>query len=287
MRSTKEKESYVAFLTLTQTDDDTAFRCLASHNWNLQSALEYYFLQVSSYNSASSSSSSSSSSASNTHNSNTSFQNLHSNHSSSSSKAMLASIDKKKIDALYARYREPSEPLKIGMDGVVRLLEDLQLDPGSRLVLLLAWKLRAAQQCEFSKEEFTNGMICLGCDSIDKLKHKLPSLEKEILDPTVFKDFYQFTFNYAKNSRQKGLDLDLALAYWNIVLEGRFKFLDIWSKFLKENHKRSIPKDTWNLLLDFATTVNEDLTNYDEEGAWPVLIDDFVEYARPLISQTI
>eukprot|EP00096_Caligus_rogercresseyi_P006562 TRINITY_DN230_c0_g1_i2.p1 TRINITY_DN230_c0_g1~~TRINITY_DN230_c0_g1_i2.p1 ORF type:complete len:290 (+),score=68.93 TRINITY_DN230_c0_g1_i2:119-988(+) len=208
-------------------------------------------------------------------------------HAQNQHHAMLASIDKKKIDALYARYREPSEPLKIGMDGVVRLLEDLQLDPGSRLVLLLAWKLRAAQQCEFSKEEFTNGMICLGCDSIDKLKHKLPSLEKEILDPTVFKDFYQFTFNYAKNSRQKGLDLDLALAYWNIVLEGRFKFLDIWSKFLKENHKRSIPKDTWNLLLDFATTVNEDLTNYDEEGAWPVLIDDFVEYARPLISQTI
>nr|ACO12293.1 DCN1-like protein 1 [Lepeophtheirus salmonis] len=129
--------------------------------------------------------------------------------------------------------------------------------------------------------------ILCRCDSIDKLKFKLPSLEKEIVDPHIFKDFYQFTFNYAKNSRQKGLDLDLALAYWNIVLEGRFKFLDIWSKFLKENHKRSIPKDTWNLLLDFATTVNEDLTNYDEEGAWPVLIDDFVEYARPIISKTI
>nr|ADD24554.1 DCN1-like protein 1 [Lepeophtheirus salmonis] len=198
-----------------------------------------------------------------------------------------SSIDRKKLESLYAKYKEASEPSKIGMDGVVRLLEDLQLDPGSRLVLLLAWKFKAAQQCEFSKEEFTNGMQNLGCDSIDKLKFKLPSLEKEIVDPHIFKDFYQFTFNYAKNSRQKGLDLDLALAYWNIVLEGRFKFLDIWSKFLKENHKRSIPKDTWNLLLDFATTVNEDLTNYDEEGAWPVLIDDFVEYARPIISKTI
>lgn len=47
-----------------------------------------------------------------------------------------------------------------------------------------------------------------------------------------FKDFYQFTFTFAKNPGQKGLDLEMAVAYWNLVLSGRFKFLDLWNTFL-------------------------------------------------------
>ena len=48
------------------------------------------------------------------------------------------------------------------MEGVIRLLEDLHLDPGSRLVLLLAWKCEAQTQCEFTQEEFNTGMTALG-----------------------------------------------------------------------------------------------------------------------------
>lgn len=28
------------------------------------------------------------------------------------------------------------------------------------------------------------------------------------------------------------LDLEMAVAYWNLVLSGRFKFLDLWNRFL-------------------------------------------------------
>ena len=43
------------------------------------------------------------------------------------------------------------------------------------------------------------------CDALDRLKQKCSTLEQEIRDPVRFKDFYQFTFNYAKNPGQKGL----------------------------------------------------------------------------------
>lgn len=43
------------------------------------------------------------------------------------------------------------------------------------------------------------------CDTTEKLKAVLPRLEQELKDSGKFKDFYQFTFNFAKNPGQKGL----------------------------------------------------------------------------------
>jgi len=47
-------------------------------------------------------------------------------------------------------------------EGTLRLLQDLKLQPDSRLVLIMVWKMRAATQCEFSKEEFQTGLLDLG-----------------------------------------------------------------------------------------------------------------------------
>jgi len=50
-------------------------------------------------------------------------------------------------------------------------------------------------------------MNCLlhSCDDFSKLRTRLPVLANEITDRAKFRDFYQFTFNFAKNPGQKGL----------------------------------------------------------------------------------
>uniref|UniRef100_A0A1X7SM77 Defective in cullin neddylation protein n=1 Tax=Amphimedon queenslandica TaxID=400682 RepID=A0A1X7SM77_AMPQE len=34
-------------------------------------------------------------------------------------------------------------------------------------------------------------------------------------------------------------DLEMAIAYWNLIFTGRFKFLDLWCEFLRSHYKRA------------------------------------------------
>lgn len=284
-----QRQQVRRFMDFFKTNEKTAIFCLTQYNWQLEVAGNMYFQNPEAHLRYDMPNGSSRQLAHDSHYppSSNHFSSYHQNlavQQQSSSK-----LDRRKLEQLFANYQNHENVNKISIEGVERLLTDLDLEPNSILVLILAWKCQASTQCEFTKDEFCRGLKNICTDSqdrndkltVERLKCGLIRIEQELrVDKNQFKDLYQFTFNYAKNPSQKSLDLELAIAYWNILLKDRFKFLDMWIEFLQTTHKRAITRDTWNLLLDFSRMIDDDLSNYDEEGAWPVLIDEFVEHAR-------
>ena len=61
---------------------------------------------------------------------------------------------------------DSSEEDKILAEGVGRFCEDLRLDPTSKTVLIIAWRFRAATQCEFTRKEFVDGMSDLWYENV-------------------------------------------------------------------------------------------------------------------------
>uniref|UniRef100_A0A915BXM5 Defective in cullin neddylation protein n=1 Tax=Parascaris univalens TaxID=6257 RepID=A0A915BXM5_PARUN len=195
------------FMQWTQSNEKTAIQCLSSQNWNLELACDAY------------------------------YQNPH------LYICCADAIDQKSLQAFFHKFssdRQDGDPSRIGPHGMLRFLTDLGLDPTERTVLVLAWKLKAQTQCEFSWQEFSTGLTEMRVDSLEKLKSKLPSLNEELRDPQKFRDFYQFTFNYARVSSQRTLDVETAIAYWDIVFGGSFGYQSLWVKFLREKALKTV-----------------------------------------------
>ncbi|CAG7877759.1 unnamed protein product [Brassica rapa] len=164
-------------------------------------------------------------------------------------------------------------------EGISVLCSDLQVEPQDIVTLVLSWHMNAATACEFSKEEFFGGLQALGVDSIGKLQEKLSFMRSELKDEQKFHEIYNFAFGWAKEKGQKSLALDTAIGMWQLLFaEREWPLVNHWCDFLQNRHNKAISKDTWAQLLEFARTVDPALSNYDAEGAWPYLIDEFVEY---------
>ncbi|KAK6947202.1 hypothetical protein RJ641_000675, partial [Dillenia turbinata] len=154
-----------------------------------------------------------------------------------------------------------------------------QVDPQDIVMLVVSWHMKAATMCEFSKQEFIGGLQALGVDSLEKLRERIPFMRSELKDDQKFREIYNFAFGWAKEKGQKSLALDTAIGMWQLLFaEKQWLLVDHWCQFLQARHNKAISRDTWSQLLEFTWTVDPTLSNYDAEGAWPYLIDEFVEY---------
>ncbi|KAK5833579.1 hypothetical protein PVK06_017427 [Gossypium arboreum] len=165
------------------------------------------------------------------------------------------------------------------VDGITLLCNDLEVDPQDIIMLVISWHMNASTMCEYSKMEFLRGLQELSVDTVEKFRDKISYIRSELNDEKKFHDIYNFAFSWAKEKGQKSMALDTAIGMWRLLFaEKKCPLLDHWCQFLQTRHNKAISRDTWSQLLEFFNKVDTGLENYDAEGAWPYLIDEFVEY---------
>ena len=212
--------------------------------------------------------------------------------SASSKKASSPRGSKKKAGGTalaFATYADPDEGY-VTFEGLGKLGEDLGIDASSDTKLLvLCWRLGAEKPGCVSEEEWAK----LGsepslptCDkpvTLETLKAGWSTLDPAFLENSDFRPFFKFCFEFNREGTKKFLERDTALALLPICIEDRSKHTKTFLEFLETKPEDfKINRDQWCSFLDFSLNVGPapDFLGWDaDESSWPILLDEFVEFA--------
>ncbi|KAL4065273.1 DUF298-domain-containing protein [Scleroderma citrinum] len=101
----------------------------------------------------------------------------------------------------------------------------------------------------------------------------------------AFNELYQFCFTLSKPQQSRNIDLETAVALWSVLLTVRYPIINEITAFLNENGSyRGANKDIWSMVYEFCRTIHPNLDNYETDGAWPTMLDDFVAWKRGKVS---
>ena len=178
---------------------------------------------------------------------------------------------------------EEDDPEVMTIESISKMSESLDMDPSADVrLLVLLWKLGAnSRPGAMTKKEFTTGMLALSMDSLEGLKTILPSLDPGFLERAEFRSFYKFVFQFSREGTHKTIEKETVAALLPMVLDSnRANHLEPFLKYLQGCSHQRISLDQWDSFLQFNQAVKVDLSNYDEDGAWPLMLDEYVEWRK-------
>lgn len=201
--------------------------------------------------------------------------------SSSSSNSTGNSLDRRL--QLFKHYSNNHDDNLMSVDGILRLCEDLSIEPDCYEVLLFCFACRAKQMYSLTKDEFLLGLKALG-NHVDNL----PDLRTALFNYNVSSyenEFYTWTYHYGLTDGQRCITTQNAISLWRLFYSKNIskpQIFDRWLNYLEEDLSNEIPKtitcDTWTIFPQFANFIElNGYAAYDDNEAWPCLFDGFVE----------
>lgn len=162
---------------------------------------------------------------------------------------------------------------------LVALAGTLGIHEDDIVLYVLAWKLQCKTPMKISRDEWVRGLLGMRIDTMEKLKVAVPVLRNELKTSTNFRNFYNFVFDWVRESPQaKYVSTETACVMWPLIFEGRgFPHLKLWLEFFSSVYKKTVSRDLWRQTFDFAQI---SLESYDPSSSWPTAMDEFVEWQK-------
>ncbi|KAK6205582.1 Cullin binding-domain-containing protein [Scheffersomyces amazonensis] len=222
----------------------------------------------------------------------------------------------KKLLKLYQIYQDPSDYGKINIEGTMKYLQDLGIEPEDLESLTLAYLLDSNKIGIFEQVNFLKFWSHYKINDIKKMYSFIKKIHQQIINQDItkvwlikkneeeeinFKDVYEYTFSgLLEGDNQNKLDYELSIDYWKLLIpvlinKHNQKFnksikdqinirLNQWYEFLENDYKQSISRDKWNMFYLFVQDIiipdPINLSEYDEMAAWPTIMDEYILYLR-------
>ncbi|CAK9438975.1 uncharacterized protein LODBEIA_P31990 [Lodderomyces beijingensis] len=220
-----------------------------------------------------------------------------------------------KLVAIYDKYKDVDNNEIIDIEGTIRYLEDLKIDPDNARALSLAFLLNSKKTGVFQRDCFLQVWSKYKIETLSAMSSFITKFHNDICynrgeyydlagNSLRFKKLYDFTFGFLVESEgQKVLDLEIATGYWQlllpIVVDAHLENQQVgeekesirakvderimqWVEFLNSKPRKVISFDTWSMFLPFfQEVVLSDpwkFSGYDEMAAWPSKIDEYIEH---------
>jgi len=188
-------------------------------------------------------------------------------------------VDAAAIAALFDRWADEEDAM--GMEGLAALCEDCGVDPSSDVRLLIfCWRLDAKKPAMILREEWCEGLARIRLESFEAVKTCLLAQDPAALDQRDFRAFFKFVFLFSREGTHRTIEKDLIAALLPIAICGRSAHTENFLKFLEGSATTRVTLDQWCSFLEFSDKVGLDFAEYEEDGAWPLLLDEYVEQAK-------
>jgi len=164
---------------------------------------------------------------------------------------------------------------------ILTFCHTIQKEPGDIVFLILSYKMGVKTCGTISQREWISAMSYFGIDSNDKLIDKWENLRNLLNEDRLLeRSVYRFAYDYVRDRDQDGcrIDVQLGAELVRMFLEKKWKYCEAFLRFLTLTKVKALTRDQFMNIIDFSREVTS-LEGYDDSGAWPLLLDEFVSHA--------